>query len=151
MHHAHPPTTVGVHKSKYWDPVYEDSLDLIAKLPGIAAAIYRNTYKGGDLIAPAEGMDWAGNLAVMMGVDKDDTVALDMMRMYQTIHAGTFPRLRAHLRQRTLSACDWLALAFNVRVNMQHTPGAGAIVCMLTTSTCACACWLQAARQSVMA
>jgi citrate synthase len=31
----------GVHKSKYWEPVYEDSMDLIAKLPTLAAAIYR--------------------------------------------------------------------------------------------------------------
>ena len=34
-------------KLNYWDPVYEDSMNLIAKLPGIAALIYRNTYKGG--------------------------------------------------------------------------------------------------------
>jgi hypothetical protein len=29
----------GLHKSKYWDPVYEDSMDLIAKLPEIAAMV----------------------------------------------------------------------------------------------------------------
>lgn len=31
----------GIHKSKYWDPFFEDSMDLIAKLPTIAAMIYR--------------------------------------------------------------------------------------------------------------
>ena len=31
----------GLHKSKYWEPIYEDSLNLIAKLPAIAAHIYR--------------------------------------------------------------------------------------------------------------
>ncbi len=31
---------------RYWEPVYEDSMDLIAKLPGIAAAIYRWGAKG---------------------------------------------------------------------------------------------------------
>lgn len=31
----------GIHKSKYWEPFFEDSLDLIAKLPTIAAMIYR--------------------------------------------------------------------------------------------------------------
>jgi citrate synthase len=31
----------GLHKSKYWDPFFEDSMDLIAKLPTIAAMIYR--------------------------------------------------------------------------------------------------------------
>ena len=35
----------GVHKSKYWESTLEDVLDVIAKLPSIAALIYRNTYK----------------------------------------------------------------------------------------------------------
>jgi len=26
---------------RYWEPVFEDSMDLIAKLPTIAATIYR--------------------------------------------------------------------------------------------------------------
>jgi hypothetical protein len=33
----------GLHKSKYWEPIFEDSLNLIAKLPAIAAHIYRKT------------------------------------------------------------------------------------------------------------
>ena len=37
-----------VHKSKYWEYVFEDSMDLIAKLPVVAAAIYRNIYKDGS-------------------------------------------------------------------------------------------------------
>lgn len=37
--------TAGVHKSKYWETTYEDSMNLIAKLPVIAATIYQNTYK----------------------------------------------------------------------------------------------------------
>lgn len=82
-----------MHKSTYWDPVYEDALNLIAKLPAVAATIYRNTYKGGELIAPDESLDWAGNLAVMMGVPKTDTAALDLMRLYQTIHTGAIRSL----------------------------------------------------------
>ena len=30
-----------MHKSKYWDSNYEDSMDLIAKLPELAAMVYR--------------------------------------------------------------------------------------------------------------
>ncbi len=59
--------TAGVHKSKYWESIYEDSMDLIAKLPAIAALIYRNTYKGGKLIDADPNLDWAANLAHMMG------------------------------------------------------------------------------------
>lgn len=65
-------------------------MNLIAKLPGIAAAIYRNTYKDRRLIESDPTMDWAGNLSIMMGMDKNDTPALDMMRMYQTIHTGAY-------------------------------------------------------------
>ena len=35
----------GIHKSKYWDPMYEDCMDLIAKIPRVAALIYRHLYK----------------------------------------------------------------------------------------------------------
>ena len=34
-----------LNKSNYWEYVYEDSVDLIAKLPRIAATIYRKKYK----------------------------------------------------------------------------------------------------------
>ncbi|GAB4823211.1 hypothetical protein N2152v2_010257 [Parachlorella kessleri] len=77
--------TSGVHKSKYWESIYEDSMDLIAKLPAIAALIYRNTYKGGKLIDADPNLDWAANLAHMMGYS--DEGCLEMMRLYQTIHA----------------------------------------------------------------
>jgi len=57
----------GVHKSKYWEAMYEDSMDLIAKLPQIAAMIYRKEFKKGDFIDPHPKLDWAANLAYMMG------------------------------------------------------------------------------------
>lgn len=47
--------------------MYEDSLNLIAKLPAIAAHIYRATYKGGNQIAANPKLDWAANLSHMMG------------------------------------------------------------------------------------
>lgn len=75
----------GIHKSLYWDPVYEDSMDLIAKLPQLAAMIYRREYKGGKYIERDESLDWAGNLAHMMGFN--DTGAMELMRLYQTIHS----------------------------------------------------------------
>ncbi|KAK9808917.1 hypothetical protein WJX72_006399 [[Myrmecia] bisecta] len=75
----------GIHKTKYWEPVYEDSLNLIAKLPAVAAQIYNNTYKGGKQIAADPNLDWAANLAHMMGYDDEEV--LELMRLYQTIHA----------------------------------------------------------------
>lgn len=57
----------GLHKSKYWEPTFEDSLNLIAKLPEIAAHIYRKSYCGGTHIPPDPSLDWGANLAHMMG------------------------------------------------------------------------------------
>ena len=37
----------GIPKSDYWTHALEDSLDLIAKLPALAARIYANLYRGG--------------------------------------------------------------------------------------------------------
>jgi citrate synthase len=90
----------GIHKSQYWEPFYEDSLDLIAKLPAIAATIYRRTYHSGAagksgassassssaVPTPSPTLDWAANLAHMMG-HGDREGKLELMRLYQTIHA----------------------------------------------------------------
>merc|ERR1712038_40098 len=42
----------GIHKSKYWEPAYEDSMDLIAKLPVVGATIYNNLFKEGATPCP---------------------------------------------------------------------------------------------------
>lgn len=57
----------GINKMQYWDPVYEDTMNLIAKLPALASTIYRNVYKGGNLIEADPKLDWAANLAHQMG------------------------------------------------------------------------------------
>ena len=38
----------GIKKTEYWTYALEDSLNLIAKLPAIAARIFRNVYKPGS-------------------------------------------------------------------------------------------------------
>jgi citrate synthase len=40
----------GIKKTEYWTYALEDSLNLIAKLPAIAARIYRNVYNPGKSI-----------------------------------------------------------------------------------------------------
>jgi citrate synthase len=58
----------GVHKSKYYESAYEDCLDLVARLPQVAALIYRNTYHGGKPGAQYSGsLDYSANFARMMG------------------------------------------------------------------------------------
>jgi citrate synthase len=75
----------GINKKDYWDPMYEDAMNLIARLPRVAAYIYRRTYKNGVHIEPDSKLDWAANFAHMLGFDNDDFKRL--MRLYLTIHA----------------------------------------------------------------
>ena len=60
-------------------------MNLIARLPRIAAYIYRRCYHNGDHIEPDSKLDWGGNFAHMLGFDSDEFK--EMMRMYLTIHA----------------------------------------------------------------
>ena len=75
----------GVAKKDYWDSTYEGTMDLIARIPRIAAYVYRHAYHNGRHIEPDSDLDWAGNLAHMMGYDNDEVKKL--FRLYMTIHA----------------------------------------------------------------
>lgn len=75
----------GMNKKDYWKYTYSDTMDLIARLPRIAAYIYRRKYKNKEYIEPNGMLDWAGNLAHMMGYD--DESFKELMRLYMTIHA----------------------------------------------------------------
>jgi citrate synthase len=75
----------GLNKKDYWNSIYDDTMDLIARLPRIAAYIYRRKYKNNEHIQPNGLLDWAGNLAHMMGYE--DESFKELMRLYMTIHA----------------------------------------------------------------
>jgi citrate synthase len=75
----------GMNKKDYWDAAFEDSMNLIARLPQIAAYVYRRKYKGGKTIEPRTDLDWAANMAHLMGEDSPGFT--EMMRLYLTIHA----------------------------------------------------------------
>src|SRR5690606_7738321 len=95
----------GISKSDYWDPMYEDVMDLIARLPHVAAYIYRRVYHDGDQIAADESLDWAANFAHMLGNHNPEFQ--DLMRLYMTIHAdhegGNASAHTTHLVGSTLS------------------------------------------------
>jgi citrate synthase len=75
----------GISKKDHWDYIYEDTMTLIARLPRIAAYIYRRKYKNGEHIQPDGMLDWSGNFAHMLGYEEESFK--ELMRLYLTIHA----------------------------------------------------------------
>ena len=76
---------VGMNKKDYWDATFDDAMTLIARLPRVAAYIYRRKYKDEKHIQPDGLQDWSGNFAHMLGFDNESFK--ELMRLYLTIHA----------------------------------------------------------------
>ena len=74
----------GISKMDYWDPFYEDALNLLAKLPEIAAYIYRMKYKGDTPIPADPDLDFGANFAHMMGIDHPYE---EISRLYFILHS----------------------------------------------------------------
>ncbi len=77
----------GIHKSEYWKPVLEDALSLIAKLPSVAAYVYRKRFNKGPRIEPKDDLDWGGNFAHLLGIPDPTGEFADMIRLYLTLHS----------------------------------------------------------------
>ncbi len=75
----------GMNKKEYWEAVFDDAMDLIARLPRVAAYIYRRKYKNNEHIHPNGLLGLGGNLAYMLGYN--DNSFKELMRLYMTIHA----------------------------------------------------------------
>jgi citrate synthase len=103
----------GLKKDSFWEPMLEDSMNLTAKLPEIAAYIYRLKYKGGDIIPPDPKLDWGGNFAHMMGIK--DPLYKDLSRLYFVLHSdhesGNVSAHTAHLVASSLSDIYYAASA----------------------------------------
>ncbi len=106
----------GINKKDYWDPTYEDVCNLLARLPQVAAYIYRRTYKNNEHIAPNPDLDWAANFAHMLGYDQVEFYKL--MRLYLTIHADhEGGNVSAHTTHLVGSALSDPYLAFSASMN----------------------------------
>ncbi len=95
----------GMTRDEYWQPMLEDSLNLTAKLPSIAAFIYSLKYKSGEFIKPKSDLDWGANFAHMMGNPSQEY--MDLSRLYFILHSdhesGNASAHATHLAASTLS------------------------------------------------
>ncbi|GAV29671.1 citrate synthase [Pichia membranifaciens] len=103
----------GVNKKEYWKYTYEDAIDLLAKLPNVAAKIYRNSFKDGKVAAVDPTLDYSHNFANMLGFG-DNKEFIELMRLYLSIHSdhegGNVSAHTTHLVGSALSS-PYLSLA----------------------------------------
>jgi citrate synthase len=77
----------GMKKDVYWEPALEDSMDLTAKLPVIAAFIYRMKYFGETKkLKWNKKKDYGANFARMLGVEDQKGYA-ELARLYFILHS----------------------------------------------------------------
>ncbi len=76
----------GMAKQDFWKAILEDGIRLVAKLPNIAAGIYRMRFDKGERIAPDPTLDWGANFAHMLGLDDPTGDLKKLMRLYLMLH-----------------------------------------------------------------
>ena len=74
----------GMRKTEYWRPMLEDCINLVAKIPMLAAIVYRNIYKDGIVREPSPDCDMSENYGKMLGWE--DYNFFEMLRLNLTIH-----------------------------------------------------------------
>ncbi|MFH1119445.1 MAG: citrate (Si)-synthase [Bacteroidota bacterium] len=105
----------GLHKLDYWDPTYEDSLNMLAKLPEIATYIYAKLYRDGKRIQSNPNLDLGGNFAHMMGIGKPYD---DVSRMHFIVHADhEGGNVSAHAGHLVASSLSDVYLSISAMVN----------------------------------
>lgn len=110
----------GVSKNLYWESTYEDALNLLAKLPTIAAYIYAKLYKNGKFTASNPELDMAGNFAHMMGIPKPYD---DVSRLHFIIHADhESGNLSAHAGHLVASSLSDIYLSISAMINALAGP-----------------------------
>jgi len=107
----------GMRKEEYWEPMLEDSMNLVAKLPAIAAYIYRVKCKDVELIIqPDPKLDWGANFAHMMRVPEKGYQ--DLSRLYFLLHSDhESGNVSAHTTHLVASALSDIYYAFSAGLN----------------------------------
>jgi citrate synthase len=76
----------GLPRKSYWEATLDDSLNLTAKLPTLAAYIYNLKYKNAEFVSPNPELDWSANFAYMVG-RADDIGYQELCRLFFILHA----------------------------------------------------------------
>jgi citrate synthase len=105
----------GINKFDYWEPTYEDSLNLLAKLPEIAACIYHRLYKEGRREYSDPNLDMGANFAHMIGIGKPYD---DVSRMHFILHSDhESGNVSAHTGHLVASSLSDIYLSISSMIN----------------------------------
>lgn len=105
----------GLKKEDYWEPMYEDVLNLLAKLPEIATYIYAKLYRDGKRIQSNPNLDLGGNFAFMMGIDKPYD---DVSRLHFILHSDhESGNVSAHTGHLVASSLSDIYLSISAMIN----------------------------------
>ncbi|GET87781.1 citrate synthase, putative [Leishmania tarentolae] len=105
-------------KNTYWEYALEDSLDMLARTPAVAAMIYNRAVKGRmEVASPSKtDLDWAANFANMLGFQDEEF--WECMRLYLSIHVDhEGGNVSAHTTTLVASALSDPYLAFSAGLN----------------------------------
>jgi citrate synthase len=105
----------GIDKMEYWVPTLEDTMNLLAKLPEVAAYIHAKLYRGGKHIKGDPGLDMGANFAHMMGIPAPYD---DVSRLNFIIHADhESGNVSAHTGHLVGSALSDVYLSISAMIN----------------------------------
>ena len=76
----------GMAKAEYWEAVLDDGIRLLAKLPSLAAGIYRMRFNKGPRIEADSSKDWSGNFVHMAGLPDKSGDLHKLMQLYFMLH-----------------------------------------------------------------
>jgi citrate synthase len=76
----------GIRKEDHWIWTLEDALDLMARMPVVAAGIYRLRYKKGPRIPSDPKLDMGADYARMLGLPNPNGELEKLMRLYLVLH-----------------------------------------------------------------
>ncbi|KAG9126662.1 hypothetical protein FRC07_002535 [Ceratobasidium sp. 392] len=133
----------GIKKADYWQPVLDDSLDLVAKLPALAGRIYRNVYHPGKELPPIDkNLDLVGNYVNMLGYG-DNKSMVEYLRLYIALHGDhEGGNVSAHTAHLVGSALSDPYLSYSAALLGLAGPLHGQAFLLpyshTTTNTCAC-------------
>lgn len=78
----------GINKAEYWEPTFDDSISLLAKIPRVAALVFRPNEI--DAVGTQEldvTKDWSHNFAELLGKGgKEHADFHDLLRLYLALH-----------------------------------------------------------------